>query len=130
VYAKRPFGGQVLEYLGRYTHRVAIANSRLLAWENGRVSFRWKDYRSNNKSKAMTLDADEFIRRFLLHVLPKGVPPHSSLRIPAERLSCRQACSRPRGSPSPAALSGRHHEDYRGTGDRAHAWRGRAPAQT
>jgi hypothetical protein len=74
VYAKRPFGGpqQVLEYLGRYTHRVAIANSRLLGCENGRVRFRWKDYRADNKSKVMTLDADEFIRRFLLHVLPKG----------------------------------------------------------
>jgi hypothetical protein len=74
VYAKRPFGGpqQVLEYLGRYTHRVAIANSRLLGCEDGRVSFRWKDYRADNKSKVMTLDADEFIRRFLLHVLPKG----------------------------------------------------------
>ena len=62
----------MLEYLGRYTHRVAIANSRLLACENGRVRFRWKDYRADNKSKVMTLDADEFIRRFLLHVLPKG----------------------------------------------------------
>jgi hypothetical protein len=74
VYAKRPFGGpqQVLEYLGRYTHRVAIANSRLVACENGDVRFRWKDYRANNKSKVMTLDADEFMRRFLLHVLPKG----------------------------------------------------------
>jgi hypothetical protein len=74
VYAKRPFGGpqQVLEYLGRYTHRVAIANSRLLDCENGRVHFRWKDYRADNKSKVMTINADEFIRRFLLHVLPKG----------------------------------------------------------
>lgn len=74
VYAKRPFAGpeQVLAYLGRYTHRVAIANSRLLACEDGHVSFRWKDYRANNKAKVMTLDAGEFIRRFLLHVLPKG----------------------------------------------------------
>jgi Putative transposase/Transposase zinc-binding domain len=74
VYAKRPFGGpeQVLAYLGRYTHRVAMANSRLLACEHGRVRFRWKDYRAGNKSKSMTLDAEEFIRRFLLHVLPKG----------------------------------------------------------
>jgi Putative transposase/Transposase zinc-binding domain len=74
VYAKRPFGGpdQVLAYLGRYTHRVAIANSRLLACEHGLVRFRWKDYRADNKSKVMTLDAEEFIRRFLLHVLPKG----------------------------------------------------------
>lgn len=74
VYAKRPFGGarQVLDYLGRYTHRVAIANGRLLACDDGVVRFRWKDYRANDKSKAMTLDADEFMRRFLLHVLPKG----------------------------------------------------------
>jgi hypothetical protein len=62
----------VLHYLGRYTHRVAIANSRLLASENGRVRFRWKDYRANNKSKVMTLEADQFIRRFLLHAPPKG----------------------------------------------------------
>lgn len=74
VYAKRPFGGpeQVLAYLGRYTHRVAIANSRLLACENGNVCFRWKDYRADSRSKVMTLDTGEFIRRFLLHVLPKG----------------------------------------------------------
>jgi hypothetical protein len=56
----------------RYTHRVAIANGRLLDCEAGRVSFRWKDYRAQNKSKAMTLDANEFMRRFLTHVLPKG----------------------------------------------------------
>jgi hypothetical protein len=74
VYAKRPFGGpqQVLDYLGRYTHRVAIANSRLINLEDGQVQFRWKDYRRPEKSKLMTLDADEFIRRFLLHVLPSG----------------------------------------------------------
>ena len=74
VFAKRPFAGpsQILDYLGRYTHRVAIANGRLLDCRDGRVSFRWKDYRAQNKSKAMTLDADEFMRRFLLHVLPKG----------------------------------------------------------
>ena len=74
VFAKRPFAGpsQILDYLGRYTHRVAIANGRLLDCEDGRVSFRWKDYRAQNKSKAMTLDANEFMRRFLTHVLPKG----------------------------------------------------------
>jgi hypothetical protein len=74
VYAKRPFGGpeQVLDYLGRYTHRVAIANSRLVGLSEGRVSFRWKDYRHHDKQKVMTLAADEFIRRFLLHVLPDG----------------------------------------------------------
>lgn len=72
VYAKRPFGGaeQVFRYLGRYSHRVAISNSRLLAFEDGRVSFRWKDYADDNRTKVMHLDADEFIRRFLLHVLP------------------------------------------------------------
>jgi hypothetical protein len=71
VYAKHPFGGpqQVLDYLGRYTHRVAISNNRLLAIENANVSFRWRDYRCRNKPKVMTLQADEFIRRFLLHVL-------------------------------------------------------------
>ena len=74
VYAKRPFGGPrlVLDYLGRYTHRVAIANGRLLDCVHGRVRFRWKDYRVRGKSKAMSLDADEFIRRFLMHVLPNG----------------------------------------------------------
>jgi Putative transposase/Group II intron, maturase-specific domain len=67
VYAKRPFGGphQVLNYLGRYTHRVAIANNRLLPCDNAQVRFQWKDYRADNKSKVMTLDAHEFIRRFL-----------------------------------------------------------------
>jgi len=73
VYAKRPFGGaqQVFRYLGRYSHRVAIANSRLLALEDGQVSFRWKDYADDQRTKVMRLTADEFIRRFLLHVLPK-----------------------------------------------------------
>ncbi|PZR71630.1 MAG: IS91 family transposase [Candidatus Dormiibacter spiritus] len=74
VYAKPPFGGpeRVLAYLGRYTHRVAIANSRLVSLDQGKVSFRWKDYRHHDKSKLMTLNADEFIRRFLLHALPDG----------------------------------------------------------
>jgi hypothetical protein len=74
VYAKRPFAGpqQVLDYVGRYTHRVAISNNRLVAIENGQVSFQWKDYRNGSEVKTMTLSADEFIRRFLLHVLPNG----------------------------------------------------------
>ena len=74
VYAKPPFGGpeQVLAYLGRYTHRVAIANSRLISLSDGKVRFVWKDYRQDGKTKLMTLDADEFIRRFLLHALPDG----------------------------------------------------------
>jgi hypothetical protein len=74
VYAKPPFGGpeQVLAYLGRYTHRVAIANSRLISLSDGKVCFRWKDYRADGKTKVMMLAADEFIRRFLLHALPDG----------------------------------------------------------
>jgi len=74
VYAKRPFGGpqQVLNYLGRYTHRVAISNNRLLDIGNGRVTFHWKDYRHHDQQKTMTLEAPEFIRRFLLHILPDG----------------------------------------------------------
>jgi hypothetical protein len=74
VYAKAPFGGaqHVIEYLGRYTHRVAISNRRLLALENGEVSFAWKDYREAGKDKVMTVSAEEFIRRFLQHALPPG----------------------------------------------------------
>jgi Putative transposase/Transposase zinc-binding domain len=74
VYAKRPFAGpqQVLDYVGRYTHRVAISNNRLLDIENDRVCFQWRDYRAGGQVKTMTLSADEFIRRFLLHVLPNG----------------------------------------------------------
>jgi hypothetical protein len=76
VYAKRPFGGPqaVLAYLSRYTHRVAIANSRLIACDRSGVSFRWKDYRADgpDRQKLMTLSTAEFIRRFLIHVLPHG----------------------------------------------------------
>jgi predicted Zn-ribbon and HTH transcriptional regulator len=75
AYAKRPFAGpqQVLEYLGRYTHRVAISNNRIISIDNGRVTFTYKDRQKNDEIKKMTLDAHEFIRRFLLHVLPKGL---------------------------------------------------------
>jgi hypothetical protein len=74
VFAKPPFAGpeQVLGYLARYTHRVAIANSRLVGFEDGKVSFTWKDYRQDGKTKIMTLSADEFIRRFLQHTVPDG----------------------------------------------------------
>src|ERR1700678_3827585 len=74
VYAKRPFAGpeQVLDYVGRYTHRVAISNNRLLDIADGNVTFRYKDYRQDSQQKTMTLKAEEFIRRFLLHVLPNG----------------------------------------------------------
>lgn len=74
VYAKPPFAGpqQVLDYVGRYTHRIAISNNRLLSIDDGKVCFRWKDYRNHNRVRTMTLTAEEFIRRFLLHVLPEG----------------------------------------------------------
>lgn len=74
VYAKPPFGGprHVLQYLARYTHRVAISNHRLVSFADNKVTFRWKDYAHGNKRRLMTLTAEEFLRRFLLHVLPRG----------------------------------------------------------
>jgi Putative transposase. len=74
VYAKRPFGGpeQVLEYLSRYTHRVAISNNRILSFADGKVTFRWRDYADGNRLKESTIEAMEFLRRFLMHVLPTG----------------------------------------------------------
>ena len=74
VYAKRPFAGpeQVLDYLGRYTHRVALSNDRLVDHGDGHVRFRWKDYADHDRVKVMALDVDEFLRRFLLHVVPRG----------------------------------------------------------
>lgn len=76
VYARKPFGGPqtAIQYLGRYTHRVALSNNRILAVADGKVTFQWKDYRrkDRHKSRTMTLDAEEFIRRFLIHTLPPG----------------------------------------------------------
>jgi hypothetical protein len=74
VYAKPAFGGpaNVLRYLGRYTHRIAISNHRLLAFDGERVTFRWKDYAHGGKQRKMTLLGTEFLRRFFLHVLPRG----------------------------------------------------------
>ena len=74
VYLKRPFGGPayVVHYLGRYTHRVAISNHRLVSFKDGQVTFRWRDSAHHNEQKLMTLSVDEFLRRFLLHILPKG----------------------------------------------------------
>jgi hypothetical protein len=74
VYAKRPFAGpaQVLDYVGRYTHRVAISNNRLVSMDGGKLCFRWKNYRDDSRQKTMTLPGEEFIRRFLIHVLPDG----------------------------------------------------------
>ena len=74
VYCKPPFkdAACVVEYLGRYTHRVAISNTRILSIDNGTVTFKWRDYKDKNKYKVMTISADEFIRRFLIHILPSG----------------------------------------------------------
>jgi len=98
VYAKRPFGGpaQVLKYLARYTHRVAISNSRLLELRDGRVTFRYKDYADDHRHKTMTLDAGEFLRRFVQHVLPSGFVKvrHYGLLANRHRAARLAACRR------------------------------------
>jgi len=113
IYAKPPFAGpeQVLDYVGRYTHRVAISNNRLVAIEDGKVAFRWKDYRQ----KVMAVAADEFIRRFLLHVLPKGfhrIRYYGFLgnRYRAQKLAC---CRDLLGMPVPEPSDSRPEKDYR-----------------
>lgn len=119
VYAKRPFAGpqQVLDYVGRYTHRVAISNNRLLDIENGQVTFRWKDYRDENQQKTMTLSAGEFMRRFLLHVLPDGFQRiryygFLSNRYREQKLArCRQLLRMKAPEDAPAASKPR--QDYR-----------------
>jgi hypothetical protein len=119
VYAKPPFGGpeQVLAYLGRYTHRVALTNSRLLDLEDGRVLFRWKDYRHHDKAKVMSLEAGEFIRRFLLHVLPAGFHRirHFGFLANGHRAGklalCRRLLAAP--PPEPAEPAGDYRERYR-----------------
>ena len=103
VYAKPPFGGpaQVLDYLGRYTHRVAISNNRLLAFQDGNVTFQYKDRKNGNRKKSMTLDNHEFIRRFLIHILPQGFAKlryfgFLANRHRSDRLSlCRQLLQEP-----------------------------------
>jgi len=96
VYAKPPFGGadHVLNYLARYTHRVAISNHRLVAFENGHVSFRWRDYAHGGKNKIMTVPVDEFLRRYLLHVLPRGLVRirHFGLFANRRRAASLQRC--------------------------------------
>ena len=117
VYAKRPFAGpeQVLDYVGRYTHRVAISNNRLLDIAEDKVTFRYKDYRHDAQQKTMTLEAEEFIRRFLLHVLPEGfqrIRYYGFLanRYREEKLArCRELLDMP--APEPPALEGA--KDYR-----------------
>jgi len=120
VYAKRPFAGpaQALAYLGRYTHRVAIANSRLVALAGGKVSFRWRDYRHHDKLKLMTLAADEFIRRFLLHTLPEGFHRirHYGFLGNGHRASkiaqCRRLLAAPASPPPPPTTNyrARYHQ--------------------
>jgi Putative transposase/Transposase zinc-binding domain len=111
VYAKRPFGGPdaVLAYLSRYTHRIAIANSRLVAFDGERVTFKWKDYRAtgNARYKLITLDADEFIRRFLIHVLPEGFHRirHYGFLANANRADNIALARRLLGVPDPAPSS-------------------------
>ena len=94
VYAKRPFGGPeaVLAYLSRYTHRVAISNSRLIAFDEHGVTFRWKDYRAEaaNGTRLMTLATGEFIRRFLHPRAAQRLPPHPPLRPVRQRQACRE----------------------------------------
>jgi Putative transposase/Transposase zinc-binding domain len=114
VYAKRPFGGptQVLKYLARYTHRVAISNRRLVHLHDGRVTFRYKDYAGDHRTKLMTLDASEFLRRFVQHVLPKGFVKvrHYGLlanRRRAQRLAvCRRLLFVATAVPSPVGDAG------------------------
>jgi hypothetical protein len=119
VYAKRPFGGpeETLAYLGRYTHRVAITNSRLINLEQGRVSFRWKDYRQGGETKLMTLNAEEFIRRFLLHALPDGFQRirHYGLLANGHRAAKLELCRTLLAAPPPPARSARrdYREQYR-----------------
>jgi hypothetical protein len=116
VYAKRPFAGpeEVLKYVARYTHRVAISNNRLLDINDGKVQFRWKDYRDGNRHKTMTLGANEFIRRFLLHVLPDGFQRiryfgFLANRYRAEKLAlCRQLMQMP-----PPTVKREANKDYR-----------------
>jgi Putative transposase len=113
VYAKAPFGGaeHVLHYLARYTHRVAISNHRLLAFKDDRVSFRWKDYACGSKQKVMTLSTDEFLRRFLIHVLPKGLVRirhfglFANCRRAASLLRCHVLLGMPSSPQQPASTS-------------------------
>jgi hypothetical protein len=119
VYAKPPFAGpeQVLDYVGRYTHRVAISNSRLLDIENDHVRFRWKDYRDGDQQKTMTVSAEEFIRRFLIHVLPDGFQRiryygFLSNRYRQQKLAlCRQLLGMPESVPEPLPEQPKDYRD-------------------
>ena len=105
VYSKPPFNGPetVLKYLGKYTHRIAISNHRILGMEEGKVSFLWKDYADGNKQKTMTLDVFELIRRFLLHVLPDGFVKirHFGFLSNRHRKKCLETCRTLLGAKAP-----------------------------
>jgi hypothetical protein len=107
VYSKRPFGGpeHALRYLGAYTHRVGISNSRLLALSEGRVSFRWRDSAHGNRNRVMSLPVDEFLRRFLLHLLPRGFVRIRNFGFLAnrQRSALLPLCFRLLRSPAPAS---------------------------
>jgi hypothetical protein len=109
VYAKPPFGGpeRVLDYLGRYTHRVAISNHRLKELKDGLVTFAYKDYKDEQRQKLMTLSTDEFLRRFLLHVLPKGFQRirHYGLLGNRHRAKNLARCRELLGVPAPITVS-------------------------
>jgi hypothetical protein len=107
VYAKPPFGGpqQVLKYLSRYTHRIAISNRRLVSMDQQTVTFRWKDYAHHNKPRTMKLEATEFLRRFLLHVVPRSFVRirHYGLLANRHRSDSLQRCRELIGKVDPAA---------------------------
>jgi hypothetical protein len=113
VYAKPPFAGpeQVLQYLGRYTHRVALSNERLVDLQNGVVRFRWKDYSDGDRVKVMALAAEEFVRRFLLHIVPERFVRIRHFGVLANRARqaklarCRQLLGQPVPPPPPTAES-------------------------
>ena len=120
VYAKAPFAGpqQVLNYVGRYTHRVAISNDRLIDIANGQVRFHWKDYRDHDRQKIITLSAEEFIRRFLIHVLPEGFQRIRYYGLLANRHRddnlklCRQLLAMPPASPQPTPEDSTSNDDF------------------
>src|SRR6201981_357301 len=116
VYAKKPFAGpeQVLDYVGRYTHRVAMSNNRLLDIAEGKVTFRYKDYRHDAQQKTMTLEAEEFIRRFLLHVLPEGFQRIRYYGFLANRYRAQKLahCRDLLGMPAPDRTASEVNKDY------------------
>lgn len=120
VYSKPPFAGpqQVLDYVGRYTHRIAISNNRLLSIDDNKVRFRWRDYRNRNRLGAMSLTAEEFMRRFLLHVLPEGFQRiryygFLSNRHRERRLArCRELLGMPTVLPTACKQSGDYRDHY------------------